>query len=456
MKKLLTSLLSVLCLLLAWEGAARWVGNASLMPTLPALLGGVWALLGEPAFYIDVAVTLLRCLAGLAVAGVAAFGAGVAAARCPLVRTALQPVVVVLRSVPVISFILLALIWFSAEGLPAFIVIVTTFPLLYQSVITALEGVDPRLAEVARVFGYEEMAVLTRVQLPAARGALADGAATALGFGWRAAIMGEALAQPLRGIGSGMKEAQAFLDVPGLMAWTLVAIGTAYLLDGLLRLLARPRPMRKGLKGDARRQDFPLPATGTLEVSVAHVTKRYGDRTVLADRTFVFSNGEITCLRGVSGRGKTTLLRLVAGLERPDTGVVTLPRGARVACSFQEDRLMPWLTAGQNVAFALAHRKRDRQLAADLCAHLLADVGLGDCAGKYPHELSGGQRQRVNVARALAARSEVLLLDEPLTGLDADTKRQVAQAILRWTGEYRPLVLWATHEDIPGTRQVQV
>ena len=125
-----------------------------------------------------------------------------------------------------------------------------------------------------------------------------------------------------------------------------------------------------------------------------------------------------------------------------------------LACSFQDDRLLPWLTAEANIALAIVPRCRDRQHAADLCAYLLARMGLEEMGDKYPTQLSGGQRQRVNLARALAARADILLLDEPLTGLDEATKRRTLDLILDWTRAYRPLVLWATHEDIPHTRQV--
>ena len=159
---------------------------------------------------------------------------------------------------------------------------------------------------------------------------------------------------------------------------------------------------------------------------------------MLADYEARFDNTAITCLRGVSGRGKTTLLRLVAGLERPDGGRVEVRPPGTLACSFQDDRLLPWLTAEANIALAIVPRCRDRQHAADLCAYLLARMGLEEMGDKYPAQLSGGQRQQVNLARALAARADILLLDEPLTGLDEATKRRTLDLILDWTRAYRP------------------
>ena len=106
--------------------------------------------------------------------------------------------------------------------------------------------------------------------------------------------------------------------------------------------------------------------------------------------------------------------------------------------------MLPWLTAEANIALAIVPRCRDRQHAADLCAYLLARMGLEEMGDKYPAQLSGGQRQRVNLARALAARADIL----------AHNKAMADQALRVLAAAYRPLVLWATHEDIPHTRQV--
>ena len=454
MKKAFIQVLSVCCLVAAWEVAARAVGQPALFPPLEKVARQLGVLLVDGDFYRSVAATLGRAAAGAGAACVAAFALGTAAAFSEACRAFLRPAVVLVRSVPVISFVLLALIWFSADGLPVFIALVTMFPILYQSTLTALTATDPRWVEMAAVLGHSPLGRFVRVYLPAARGQLYDGLGTALGFGWRAAVMGEALAQPLRGIGSGMKEAQSFIQTPRLLAWTLVAIATGYALDALVQGLRRVRLERRLPAA----RPFALPAAAASaplrEVRVAGLTKRYGAHTVLADYEARFDNTAITCLRGVSGRGKTTLLRLVAGLERPDGGRVEVRPPGTLACSFQDDRLLPWLTAEANIALAIVPRCRDRQHAADLCAYLLARMGLEEMGDKYPAQLSGGQRQRVNLARALAARADILLLDEPLTGLDEATKRRTLDLILDWTRAYRPLVLWATHEDIPHTRQV--
>ena len=130
-----------------------------------------------------------------------------------------------------------------------------------------------------------------------------------------------------------------------------------------------------------------------MEIVLDGVKKSFGVRQVIRNASMTLRKGERVCLFGPSGCGKTTLLRLICGLEKPDEGSIRLSRPARFACHFQEDRLLPWYTAEENVALALGGKPQAREW--------LSRVGLADAAGLYPDELSGGMRRRVSLARAL-------------------------------------------------------
>ena len=155
-----------------------------------------------------------------------------------------------------------------------------------------------------------------------------------------------------------------------------------------------------------------------MNITFEHVTKRF-DRAVLDDCTLHFADGRITALVGESGRGKTTVLRLIAGLETPDSG--TVRADGRVAMLFQEPRLFPALTALENVR--LVQPQHDRAAALDALRICRAEA----LADKRPHEMSGGERQRTALARLLAFGGDILLLDEPFSALDAATKTQVVE-----------------------------
>lgn len=175
-------------------------------------------------------------------------------------------------------------------------------------------------------------------------------------------------------------------------------------------------------------------------LTVEHLTKRFDGVPVLTDFSCVFPETGIVAIVGPSGYGKTTLLRCIAGLEKPDSGAITgVPE--RIAYCFQEDRLLPWRTALGNLEAVLGKRRRAEALG------WLDRVGLADAADKYPSELSGGMRSRVAFARALAFDAPLLLLDEPFHALD-DTTRAAMEALLAEKSRGR-LVLLVTHQTPP-------
>lgn len=149
----------------------------------------------------------------------------------------------------------------------------------------------------------------------------------------------------------------------------------------------------------------------------------------------------ITVLLGRSGCGKTTLLRLIGGLDRDYSGEITLPGNSKIAFVFQEARLMPWLTVRQNVAFGLKKRELDQ---AEI-RRLLEMTGLEAFAGAYPRQLSGGMQQRTALARALAMHPGFILMDEPFAALDHFTRERMQQALLTLHRNSRCGILFVTH-----------
>ena len=178
--------------------------------------------------------------------------------------------------------------------------------------------------------------------------------------------------------------------------------------------------------------------------SLRDVTVRLGERDVLSHVTADFAAGRVHVVRGASGTGKTTLLRLLMGLVEPVSGSVTRPEGARLAAAFQEDRLLDSLTVSANVR--LPHggvRGPERARLLDETRRALAAVGMTGLESARAGELSGGQRRRVSLLRAGLATSDVMYLDEPLRGLDERTARATMDWLLpRLEAK---TVFWVTH-----------
>lgn len=188
------------------------------------------------------------------------------------------------------------------------------------------------------------------------------------------------------------------------------------------------------------------PTTATPAIRIEGLGKRFGAAgpIVLEDINLTIAPGEFVCLLGASGCGKSTLLGIIAGLEHPTTGTVTVASGS-AAMMFQESALFPWLTAGGNVQLALKLRGVPRAKRRAQSLELLDLVNLADAAHKRPHELSGGMRQRVALARSLAQDRKVLLMDEPFAALDAITRDLLHEELERIWRETGRTIVFVTH-----------
>lgn len=175
-----------------------------------------------------------------------------------------------------------------------------------------------------------------------------------------------------------------------------------------------------------------------MAIVIENLTKSYGDKLALPPFSCTLREGEIVCLLGQSGCGKTTLLRLLLGFEAPTGGRVTgLPD--KISAVFQEDRLCPSFSAVTNVSLALG-----RQVSREKIIVLLKELGLGDALTKPVRQLSGGMQRRVAIARSILYPADLYLMDEPFKGLDEDTRKTVMDTVLARTRGKILLVI--THE----------
>lgn len=178
-----------------------------------------------------------------------------------------------------------------------------------------------------------------------------------------------------------------------------------------------------------------------MELEINNACKQFEDKTVLDHFSLKFPQSGVVCLFGPSGCGKTTLLNCIAGLEHLDSGDIAGAKGHKISYLFQEDRLLPWISANENVA-AVLHGSAQQN--AEEAARWLSLVGLSGEGEKRPDELSGGMRQRAAIARALAYGGELYLMDEPFRALDEETKQEIIALIREKTPN--ALKILVTHD----------
>lgn len=439
-----------------WQLIAWALGNPLLFCGPIEVVGALGERAVQQTFWVSIGWSFLRIALGFLVAVAAGVVLGLLAARFRWMAALLAPPLFIVKSAPVVCFIALLLVLLGSHGATSMVVAMVVFPPIYAAMIEGAAAQDRALDEMAAVFGLSPLRRFLHVELPRYEPFLRAAFKSAVGMSWKAGIAAELIGLPGASIGEGVYLAKLSLDVPGIIAWTAVVIAVGWLCEkGVLLafdllcalpdrhltdrvrrasalVAAKEGSMVEGAtaRGAEEADDAPV-----MELSA--IVKRFGEKTVLDGFSLRLLPGERVCLMAPSGTGKTTLLRLAAGLEQPDAGRVDVGESAVV---FQEARLREDLTAAENLALT-ARDEQELAYGLRLLAVLLPDEG--DREGKPVRSLSGGMRRRLEVARALAHPASVLLLDEPFAGLDEATKATVAHTILVHQGS-RPLLL-TTH-----------
>ncbi|WP_248304515.1 ABC transporter ATP-binding protein [Breoghania sp. L-A4] len=194
--------------------------------------------------------------------------------------------------------------------------------------------------------------------------------------------------------------------------------------------------------------DVPKPDNAVV---ARNVSKTYGKTEALKDLSLEFPRGQLTSLLGPSGCGKTTLLKIIAGLLEPTSGEIEVNGqpvdgpGPDRAFVFQDFALLPWASVIRNVAFGLELRGTPKSEREAIAEKYIKDVGLAGFEKSYPHELSGGMRQRVGLARALSVDAQVLLMDEPFSAVDEQTRRKFQEDLLNLVQHENKTFIFVTH-----------
>lgn len=439
-------LLFWLCL---WQLAALFIHNSLLaagpIETARALVREAMAIV----FWKTVGITLIKFLAGFLLALFLGFLLGILSYRRPIMGELLAPLMLLAKAVPVASFVVILLIWWGAGRLSMAISFLVALPIIYVNVREGLGSTDKKLLEMAEVFRLPFWSRCFYLYRPALQPFLEGTLETALSMGIKAGVAAEIIGIPKFSIGGELYLSKIYLDTAGVFAWTFVVIVLSFLLEKAVLLLWKKFCAWNPKTGTPVRR---TPWHGGTEkgfLVLQNICKSYREKAVLQHVNMKLKMDGIYCLMAPSGTGKTTLLRILAGLIMADEGHIltdanrpeqeeeyNVSNGYNVAMVFQEDRLLDGLSALRNVELVCAEPEK--------AALILEELLPGENLNQPVKNLSGGMRRRVCIARALAAKSDILLLDEPFNGLDEQNRNRAIEVILRHRGSR--LLLTATHE----------
>jgi NitT/TauT family transport system permease protein len=229
------SFASVIFMLAIWKILALHFDSGFVLPSPEKTFFTTLSLFGDSNFLSIVGSSILRGLVGFVLSAVLGIGLGIIAGMYPHFNAFLRPILVTIRSTPVIALILLALIWFNPGSVPVFIAMLTMFPFICTNVTDGIKTVDHDLVEMAEFYKVSRVRIIMELYIPAIMPFIISGASSAMGFGWRAVITGEVLSQPKYGIGTLMQGAQTFLNIDAVIAWTILAVLISYGFEKAIR-----------------------------------------------------------------------------------------------------------------------------------------------------------------------------------------------------------------------------
>ena len=430
----------------------------------------------ESEFYLSILMSLLRIMTGF-VAGLLVGGIlGIVGYKVKLVKDILEPFMVTIKAIPVASFVVLLLIWAGSSKLSFFISFLMVLPQIYTSMVAGLESVDPLLIEMADGFNYNLWEKAVYVYKDSVSPFLESAVKISIGLAWKSGVAAEVIGLSDHSLGSRIYMSKIYLDTANLFAYTLVVILLSFFFEKLVILLLHKvtiigKPVTSGgnqvavsdgnqvavsggitegvsdgktetvkRRMDESNQDSSLDnyldlilnyPRGSVEISDINVS--FGDKEVLRNYSLSLEDSESYLLMGESGVGKTTLLNEIRKRSKKSISMV-----------FQENRLLEEYDAVTNIV--LGHRNLSKDDISSIAKMILPY----DCLEKPVKELSGGMKRRVAVLRAMLFESELLLLDEPFTGIDEENKDRVIELIKLYQRNRTLLVVSHDSEDARG------
>lgn len=426
--------------LVVWQVASMLDSSGILLCGPLDALFALYRLSSTQTFWSSIWFSTLRIVAGVLLGYIIAGVLAAASWHTSTVRILLQPALLAIKSTPVACVVVILLIWTGAANVSVITVLLLVVPAIYFALCAGLDNMDAGQRDLFEIFGARGRRRFFALIWPAILPYLETASSTVLGMSWKAGIAAELIGVPAGSLGERIYQAKLLLETPDLFAWTFCVICLSWLFEhGAMALLRGTWPRAAKLALRAPR-DLRASGHGSSDASLRAqgLLIGYGAEPLCGPLGFSLGPSSCLCLQAPSGTGKTTLLHTVARLQCPLAGSLENTARGR-SMMFQDTRLVEDLDAIDNILL-FARPGFTRKDARDLACELLPK----DALSRPVRELSGGQRRRVELTRAFAAPGELVLLDEPFGGLDAQA-HSCALAFVKRHGAGR-IVVFATHD----------
>lgn len=423
--------------LIIWQLVSMLVNNSILIvgpiECIKALIEGITT----PVFWKTVAISFGRIAIGFIIGSFAGILMAVISSRSGWFEDLIKPVMSLIKSIPVASFVVLFLIWWGVEWLASVISMLVVLPNMYTNTLEGIKSTDKKILEMSRVFNISTKNSFFYIYRPALKPFIDSSIKVCVGQSWKSGVAAEVISTPAFSIGERLYMSKIYIETADVIAWTVVVIVLSCMCEKVVIQLwnsfSRWQPVcsktsDRNMLTNEKNTDF--------AVKVSNLTKSFDSKEIIKGLSQTYEYGNTYYLRGKSGSGKTTFFRLLAGLETPDNGQIEYnPREKGVSYLFQEDRLCEDYSAVKNVALVVGDEDKAREEL--LCVLEKEDIE------KPCSQLSGGMKRRVALVRALYSHKGIVLLDEPFTGMD-DSTRKIVEGYIEKRKKGKCIII-ATH-----------
>lgn len=458
---------AIIVAILLWQLLAMKLDQKLLLATPVDVAKTLGILVKSQEFYSAIAYSMGRILLGLLIGAAVGTACALLAGRWHFMEVLFWPYFSAMKATPVASIVILCLVWLSGRRLSVFIVFLVVTPVIYTNILAGIKNLDPKMKDMARVFGINGLRRLLYVYLPELKTYIVAAFTLSTGMAFKAGIAAEVIGTPGGSVGKMLYNAKVYLETPELFAWTLVIIVLSVVVEqvilglvkwmfaGLQRHVVGGKICKENscnghrneIKGDG------VDAIG-VAIDLSNVCFSYNkgvDEELINDLNLHIPAGDRVCIMAPSGTGKTTLLNLLTGGLKPNGGSISFEakrcndndclkkketyketykepchEHVDISMVFQEDRLCSEYTAAYNIELGL---KRHSRSGLEDIRKNLEQVGMEESLFTDVKELSGGMKRRVAIVRAVMSPGQVLILDEPFASLDEELKNQTAAYI---------------------------
>lgn len=444
-----------------WQAATWLTASKLLLPGPADALLALGGLIRTKKFYMDIGWTAARCIIAMALSFAAGIPAAALSYKSDTARSILSLPVGFFKAVPVMAIIIYVILLAQSDWVAVIVCFFMCFPIVYTNILEGLDAMPSEYLEVGNVYGLSRLERAKYIYAPGLLPQMKAAIGLTAGLSWKAVVAAEVLSIPKYSLGYEMINAKYYLETANLFAYIFVIVVMSMAFEKVINLGLRHIEW-KGYEGSklkrrssdrtakTKKAEAPCPAVVNT-LTAENIVKTFETKSVLDDVNLIFEAGKVTAIMGPSGQGKTTLARIISGLEKADSGKILIggleageeSRVSRTAFLFQEDRLLPWLNIYDNIAIGGGDSEGIKELAEQL--------EIGTELWKLPAELSGGQRHRAALARTFAADAPLMILDEPFRGLDDALKDRIIDRMWERVTTGKTVILITHSAEDAGT-----